>query len=114
MHPPTEAAVDPSTLLPALERALERALEHAGGTIVSGADVTRALVDGGAVVGVTADGRRYWAENVVLASGCWSGSARWLSSELRPPVRPVKGHVLVLAGSAEEPLLQRFLRTPSV
>jgi glycine oxidase len=62
----------------------------------------------------TADGSRYPAGHVVLASGCWSGQARWLPEGARPPVRPVKGQILRLRGPADEPLCERIVRTPSI
>lgn len=111
MSAPREAEVDPSGLLHALALALERA----GGKIVCGARVSRALVRGERLVGLeTADGRRYAAAHVVLAAGCWSGNADWLPEQARPRVRPVKGQILTLRGSAEEPLCERIVRTPRV
>src|SRR5439155_20270268 len=55
-------------------------------------------IDGGAVVR---------ADHVVLAAGCWSGSIDGLPPHARPPVRPVKGQILTLAGA---PLVSHSVR----
>jgi glycine oxidase len=99
LHVPDEAAVDPRRLVAALAAAL-------GDRVVEGAEVTRALLESERIVGVeTADGRRFHADRVVAAAGAWG--APWLPEG--PPVRPVKGEVLVLRGA--EPLLTRNLRS---
>lgn len=111
VHAPGEAQVDPR----ALTRALLAAVERAGGTVVAGTEVTGALLAGSRLAGVkTGDGSRYPAEHVVLASGCWSGQARWLPEGARPPVRPVKGQILRLRGPADEPLCEGIVRTSSI
>ena len=50
---------------------------------------------------------------MVLATGAWSGQAPWLPPEARPPVRPVKGQVLELAG-AGEPVCERIVASERV
>ena len=45
----------------------------------------------------------------MLAAGCWSGAPGWIPSEARPPVRPVKGEILTLRGSADEPVCEGIL-----
>lgn len=93
---PGDGQIDPAALVAALALAAERA----GARIVSDADVVEGLIGAGRIEGVaTADGR-YEADHVVLATGCWSGSAPWLPEEARPPVRPVKGQVVDLRGPA--------------
>jgi glycine oxidase len=94
---PGELAVDPRRLVEALARVVP---------VVEGADVTAALLEGERIVGVVAD-REYRAERVVVACGAWG--APWLPEHARPPVRPVKGEVLVLRGPAD--VLRRNLRT---
>ena len=96
----TECAVDPRRLTAALAAAL-------GGRLVEGAEVVRALVEDGRVTGVeTADGRRFGAGRVVAAAGAWGFD--WLPAEAAPPVRPLKGEVLVLRG---ETPISRSVRT---
>jgi glycine oxidase len=51
---------------------------------------------------------------VVLAAGCWSGSCSWLPESARPAVRPVKGQIVRLHGPADEPVIERTIRTPEV
>jgi glycine oxidase len=111
VHAPSEAAVDPRALIPALVLALERA----GGQLFAEAEVTDALLEKGRLVGVmTADGREHRAEHVVLATGAWSGAAAWLPPEARPPVRPVKGQILTLGGSREQLVCTRIVVTERV
>src|SRR4029453_12262543 len=62
----------------------------------------------------SASGEGVVAARVVLAAGCWSGSADWLPPEVRPPVRPVKGQILELRGPAEEPICERIVASERV
>jgi glycine oxidase len=104
VYAPHEAVVDSR----ALTAALALALEAAGGRIEI-AEVDRALIEGGRLVGVrTAGGAEHRAANLVLAAGSWS-AAEWLPAEARPPVRPVKGQILTLAGAASRPVCERIV-----
>jgi len=83
-----DGEVDPRALVSALRAALDRlavTVEHADVTSLDELD----------------------ADTVVAASGAW---ADWLPTDVRPPVRPVKGQILRLR--AREPLLERIVRTP--
>jgi glycine oxidase len=51
---------------------------------------------------------------VLLAAGAWSGAAEWLPEEARPPVRPVKGQIVELRGSAAEPVCERIVASERV
>jgi glycine oxidase len=106
VHAPHEAGVDPAALVAALRGACTRA----GADVVTGAEVTRAVLDGDRIDGVeTADGQRHLAERTVLAAGAWSGAAEWLPERARPPVRPVKGQILTLRDSAGQPPTDRIV-----
>jgi glycine oxidase len=73
--------------------------------------VTAVDVDGGRVVrGVHGDGTVLRAPVVVVAAGCWSASLAGVPPGVVPPVRPVKGQILRLAGAPERPLLRRSVR----
>lgn len=100
---PGEAAVDPR----ALTRALVAACASEGVEVRTGTEVADGIFEGERLVGVRttpgsagpfdrAGSVELRAETVVLAGGAWSGQARWLPEEARPPVRPVKGQVLEL------------------
>ena len=65
---------------------------------------------GGTVEGVRCDDAVLRAPVVVVAAGCWSGSIPGLPPGVVPPVRPVKGQILRLAGEARRTLLQRSVR----
>lgn len=109
VHAPHEAAVDPRVLT----AALARAFESAGGRIEIG-EAAAAVIEGDRVVGVrTAAGDELRAAAVVLAAGSWSG-ADWLPPAARPPVRPVKGQILTLAGPAGEPVCERIVASERV
>jgi glycine oxidase len=111
VHAPYEAAVSPRALV----SALLSALEAEGGEVRTGAAVCDALIEKGRIGGVrTAAGEELLAGAVVLAAGCWSGSADWLPPEARPPVRPVKGQILELRGPAEEPVCERIVASERV
>jgi glycine oxidase len=111
VHLPGEAAVDPRLLVPALVAAVE----GAGGEILVQAEVVDALFEGQRLAGVvTADDREHRAEWVVLAAGAWSGASGWLPGPARPPVRPVKGQLLVLHGNSEQTVSERIVTTERV
>jgi glycine oxidase len=98
-HVPGEASVDPRRAVAALLAALER---H-GVAVHGGAEVVSAERSDGAWRVGTADARGFEGTVLVLAAGCWSGQMDWIAPEARPPVRPVKGEILTLRGSAGEP-----------
>jgi glycine oxidase len=109
VHAPHESAVDPRALV----SALALASEGAGGSIVI-AEAADALLDDGRLAGVrTSDGREWRAEATVLAAGAWSASS-WLPAEARPPIRPVKGQILTLAGSPAASPCERIVVTECV
>jgi glycine oxidase len=104
-HVPGEASVDPRRLVSALLEALDR-LEA---PVHSGAEVVSASREAGAWLLEARDGRTFTAENLVLTAGCWSGGVAWLPGEARPPIRPVKGEILTLRGSPDEPVCERIV-----
>ncbi len=86
---PGDHAVDPR----ALTAALEEACRSAGVVFISqrGKSV---ITDNGSVSGLALeDGTVLPAATVVVAAGCWS---RALLAGIQPPLRPVKGQVLIL------------------
>jgi glycine oxidase len=103
-HVPSEASVDPRRVV----AALLAALEARGVDVHSGADVVRAERASGRWRLDTADRRSFGCESVVVAAGCWSGQAQWMPAGT-PPVRPVKGEILTLRGSAAEPVCERIV-----
>jgi glycine oxidase len=106
VHAPHESGVDPMAIV----SALRTACVNEGAEIVTGASVTSALNDGGAICGVaTEDGAEHLAEATVLAAGAWSGAADWLPEGAVPPVRPVKGQILTLRGAQAEPVSGRIV-----
>ena len=109
VHAPHEGAVDPRALVSALAAALERA----GGLVVT-TEVVGSIVESDRLVGVrTADGEELRAGAVVLAAGSWS-AASWLPEHARPPIRPVKGQILTLAGSPVDLPCDRIVVTERV
>jgi glycine oxidase len=104
-HVPGEASVDPRRVVAALLAALERHDVDVHG----GAEVTAAERRDGVWRVETADGRGFPGAVLVVAAGCWSGGAEWVPPEARPPVRPVKGEILTLRGSADEPACERIV-----
>ena len=106
-----DGEVDPRTLVAALVAAIERA----GGEVVAGAEASGAVIEGERLRGVVIpDGRELRADQVVLATGAWSGKASWLPPDALPPVRPVKGQILYLRGPADDPVCERIVATQRV
>jgi glycine oxidase len=56
------------------------------------------------------DGNDLEAERVVLCAGCWTNAIEGLPPDAVPPVRPVKGQLLLLRGPASPPLVERNVR----
>jgi glycine oxidase len=102
---PGEASVDPRRVAAALLAALDRR----GVPVHSGAEVVSSVRDAGSWHLETRDRREFVARAVVLTAGCWSGRLDWLPPEARPPVRPVKGEILTLRGTADEPVCERIV-----
>jgi glycine oxidase len=91
-------------------RALLAALASAGAAVVD-QPVARLEATPTAVTGVTlADGTRIDSPRVVLAAGAWSAALDGVPEVARPPVRPVKGQILRLAGPAGPPALSCNIR----
>jgi glycine oxidase len=88
--------VDSRALVAALLGALERR-----GMEVHREAAVEVVVEGDRARGVLlAGGGQVDAAAVVLAAGCWSAGIGGLPPEAVPPIRPVKGQILRLAGPA--------------
>lgn len=99
-----DGSVDPRLLAGALEESARRA----GAVVLRGVEVESLIEEAGRVEGVLlADGSRLRAGDTVVACGAESGRLAWLEPDLRPPVRPVKGQVVELAGDPTEPVCER-------
>ena len=112
VHAPEEAVIDPRQMT----AALLAALGAEGVEVRGGAEVVEPLLDGDRIEGVRTDsGEELRAQNVVLASGAWSGAAAaWLPEPARPPVRPVKGQILELRALDGEPPCERIIASERV
>jgi glycine oxidase len=96
-----------------LAAALRVAAAAAGARIIEQQPVTAISSSGGRVDGIVlADGRKVAADVVVLAAGSWSRSIEGLPTELRPPVRPIKGQMLALRMDAAAPLINHVIWAP--
>jgi glycine oxidase len=93
---PGDGSVDPRLLA----TALLRAAEGAGARIIRQPAVEISCAGDRASGAVLADGSRVTASQVVLAAGWQSASLPGLPAGTAPPVRPVKGQILRLRGTA--------------
>ncbi|MDQ7029283.1 MAG: glycine oxidase ThiO [Ardenticatenia bacterium] len=89
--------------------ALKQAFTQAGGRLREHTPVEKVIVEGERVRGVLAGGERLEADIVVVAAGAWSSQLAGLPEDVCPPVRPVKGQVVILQMPAVEPVLQRVV-----
>jgi glycine oxidase len=96
----------------ALVTALKPALLGAGGVLREQCEVTSVEIAAGRVTGVQAGGAFHPAEVVVVAAGAWSRDLPGLPEAVRPPVRPIRGQLLVLKMNPAEPLLRHVLWAP--
>jgi glycine oxidase len=107
---PSDHAVDPRALLPALARALVAC----GGELRENAAVVAVAGSGDRVTGVElADGSHLAAGAVVIASGVWSSEIGGLPDTGCVPLRPVKGQIMRLHDPAGPGLLSRVVRMGS-
>jgi glycine oxidase len=96
-----------------LAAALRVAGEASGVGITEHRPVSAISSHAGRIDGVVlADGVKIAADVVVLAAGAWSRSIAGVPSELRPPVRPIKGQMLALRMDAAAPLLNHVVWAP--
>src|SRR5262249_44148915 len=96
-----------------LAAALRIAAEAAGARIHEHQPVEAISSQGGQVDGVIlAGGSKLAADVVVLAAGAWSRGIAGIPSELRPPVRPIKGQMLALRMDRAAPLVSHVLWAP--
>lgn len=90
--------------------ALLTAAERAGVSFVR-EPVVEVVVEGDRATGLRLEnGDGLHAAHVVVAAGAWSARLPGLPAEAVPPVRPVKGQIVRLAGRADAPLLTRSVR----
>jgi glycine oxidase len=96
-----------------LAAALRVAGEASGVGITEHRPVSAISSHAGRIDGVVlADGVKIAADVVVLAAGAWSRSIAGVPTELRPPVRPIKGQMLALRMDAAAPLLNHVVWAP--
>ncbi|OFV97527.1 MAG: glycine oxidase ThiO [Acidobacteria bacterium RIFCSPLOWO2_12_FULL_54_10] len=86
----------------ALMQALVQSCRQRGVTFLLGKNVTEIKPNGKAEIRVIANGEIFSAPQVVNTSGAWAAQIS-VAGLPPPPIRPVKGHILVLENS-EEPL----------
>ena len=89
---PDDAQVDPPLVLRALIAILARSPRA---TVRSGTTVRKLLVSGGRCVGVELAQGEVRADATVLAAGSWSSLVAGVPASL-PPVRPVRGQIVLL------------------
>jgi len=106
---PEDAQVDNRKLAAALRIAAERA----GARVNEHCPVAAISASGGRVDGIVlTGGTKVAADVVVLAAGAWSRGIDGIPSDLRPPVRPIKGQMLALRMDAAAPLLRHVIWAP--
>jgi glycine oxidase len=101
-----DGSVDPRAVL----RALRAALDDHEVDVLSAIEVTGVEDSDGVLSALATSEGRVPARRAVVAAGAWSaglGGGSWA-----PPVRPVKGQILRLAGPPQPALAERIVRTP--
>ena len=98
-------------MIAALVAAFEAA---AGGSRSRERDWSRSSTAIGSRACATAAGAEHRARNVVLAAGSLVGAPTGSRAAARPPVRPVKGQILTLAGPPADPVCERIVVTERI
>jgi glycine oxidase len=108
---PQDHQVENRKLAPALRKAAERA----GAIVREHTPVKEISISGGRADGIILeDGSKVSSDAVVLAAGAWSRSIGGLPSELRPPVRPIKGQMIALRMDPSAPLINHVVWAPGL
>jgi glycine oxidase len=108
LRAPNDHAVDPRALVAALGEAIRRS----GGELRHDAPVAGLEVEADRVTGLRlAGGESIPAAQVVVAAGCWSSQLEGLPEDVRPPLRPVKGQLLILRDPGGPGLLRSVVRS---
>lgn len=108
---PTDHQVDNRQLVVALLVAATQA----GARLRQREAVSDILVEDERAVGVRLeDGSTVHADQVVLAAGAWSRDIEGIARAERPPVRPIKGQVIMLRMDPAAPILNHVLWAPGV
>lgn len=101
-----DGSVDPRMMALALEESATRS----GAVLLRGREIASLLLEDDRARGVRlADGPEILADETVLSCGAETGRLSWLEPDLRPPIRPVKGQVLELAGDPGDPICHRAI-----
>ena len=101
-----DGSVDPRLMAGALEDSAKRY----GAVISRGVEVEALISDSDRIAGLRlTDGSEFRSAETVVACGAETGRLEWLDPDLRPPVRPVKGQVVELAGNPEDPVCHRAI-----
>jgi len=93
---PQEAQVDNR----ALGIALARAFMAAGGELKLNETAVRFDTRSGKAASVQTPFGRYDADAFLIAAGAWSGLIEGLPEDARPPVKPIKGEMIAVAGTS--------------
>jgi len=93
-------------------RALAEAARRAGAGLHEHDPVVAVETSEGRVTAVVTEHGGADADVVVLAAGAWSREIEGIPAACLPPVRPIKGQMLALQMSSENPLLHHVLWLP--
>ncbi len=104
---PDDAQIDNRALL----RSLRQAFEAVGGLLLECTEVQQIDIADGQMKGVSTASSNFLFDKLVLAAGCWSGRIPGLPTELKPPIRPVKGQIITLKRTNDCDL-QEIVRSP--
>lgn len=96
-----------------LIHALAVSAQRAGVEILEDRPVSKILTEGDRVVGVMAGGERWQAGTVVNAAGSWARYLSGVPAASCPPVRPVRGQMVVLDADGF-PLFRRVVYSSKV
>ena len=111
VYAPGEARIDPRALV----KALLAALAAEGVEVQTQAQPASLIQARERVCGVrTLAAEELLSPVLVVATGAWSGCAKWLPLHARPPIRPVKGQILELKDRGQGAPCTRILASERV
>lgn len=93
--------------------AVKKLFLESAGVLKEGCGVERIVVEDGRVSGVVSCEGFKPFEVVVLAAGSWSRHIDGVPETARPPVRPVKGQMIAVRNTSNQPLLKHVVWGPA-
>ena len=110
MHSVSDSFVDSRLIL----KALRIAFSKAGGELYENNKVEEITVRNNQVNAIIVNGQKVSSNFVIVAAGAWSGKIKGILEEVKLPVRPVKGQMLLVQMEKKNLRLDHAIWSPRI